>query len=214
MNNLVILFALSLPVTISTTEVKANAPQHEIRKNEPSEAEYTYMSKGIIDENFYDVIAVLTDIEKRPEWVYSLAKTEIIDGSTENKIIVYERIELPWPFNDRDYIVRYHFKHHQQDRIDIEFINVVHPDKPPLDGVVRVPHLKGHMIFENLASDQTKYIYHMDIKVGGWINEWLFKFLSQDLPEQFLQDLSMRVKKTKGHYKDFIQTYRKRIQTK
>ena len=49
------------------------------------ESVYSYMAKGEIYENFFEVLAVASDIKKRPEWVPNQKTSRIVQGRSELK---------------------------------------------------------------------------------------------------------------------------------
>src|SRR5688572_5457703 len=65
-----------------------------------------FKAEGRLDLNFYELLAVLNDIPRRVEWVENLAEIRTLTNENTEKLVVYNRFDLPWPASDRDSIVK------------------------------------------------------------------------------------------------------------
>ena len=85
----------------------------------------------------------------------------------------------------------------------VEFNRVRDARRPPLDGIVRVPHSQGFTRLRWVDPNRTHVIYQLDSDPGGSLPRWLIRWISKDLPSRILKSLRKQVSKTRNDYRDF-----------
>src|SRR4051812_36642435 len=65
-----------------------------------------YRAEGVIEANVFELMAVIADLSRRPEWVRNLESSTAIEGDIASSVLLYERYNFPWPASDRDTITQ------------------------------------------------------------------------------------------------------------
>ena len=157
---------------------------------------------ALINARLLDVLAVLTDTPRRTEWVHKCIDSRILKQIDELNRIVYNRTEAPWPVSDRDVVVHSRSKvNFEKNEIYIGFKNTRKENFPEIDGVVRIPRIKGFYLLQGIDNERTRVTYQIDADPGGSLPTWLSKLTSQKLPRETLTGLRAQVQKTAGSEK-------------
>jgi len=164
---------------------------------------------GVLPVNLYHLLAIVEDVKRHNEWVYRVARAEIVERPNPFKLRAYMRFDFPWPASDRDGIVNVNVKrtwspHHE---IGISFKRTVDRRKPVYEGVVRVPWSRGGTTLRWLTPTSTRVEYLIDTDPGGMLPKWLVRWISQDLPLKILNGLRRQVKKTVNDYDPFLNAW-------
>lgn len=108
-----------------------------------------------------EVRAVLLDLEAFRVWFPALREWRVLvrrDTSAE----VYGRQRLPWPFSDRDYVVRYRWTD-DEEGLDLEAVGQSGASPGAPDGVVRVERLRSEWrVSPDGDSARVQYAYEGD----------------------------------------------------
>jgi hypothetical protein len=89
----------------------------------------------------------------------------------------------------------------EKKEITIGFKNTNKENFPEIDGVVRIPRIKGFYLLQGIDNERTRVTYQIDADPGGSLPTWLSKLTSQKLPRETLTGLRAQVKKTAGSEK-------------
>lgn len=161
----------------------------------------------IIDANIFEILGVLQDVERNPEWMHACVAAKRLKKYSDKEFLVYNRSGAPWPISDRDVVVRSRASIDRENMILTITMHSTESDlMPPVDGVVRMPRLNGHYRFSEAGPGKTQIEYQIDADPGGLLPAWLAKMASRDIPLRTLVNLRNRVKKTAAHgtYKEYI----------
>lgn len=170
----------------------------------------SYMAEGEIHENFFEVLAVSSDIERRSEWVPNLKYSSVVDGDLESKVILHEEFNLPWPVQNRDSIIECKIiKNYKNKELLIQYYRVEHPKVPIQKGIVRVPKASGQMHFKFIDEKTTHARYEIELDAGGALPQFVVNFFIKKAPIQALEGLVKQIKKTKGQYNSFLEKHKK-----
>jgi hypothetical protein len=165
---------------------------------------------GVLDENIFDVLAVLHDAPRRVEWVHKCIDSRMLKQVNELDRVIYNRTTAPWPISDRDVIV---FAKVAIDRpnqtVKVSFKTVDYPGFPEVDGVVRMRRLRGFYEIKALSDRKTQVTYQVDADPGGLLPAWLIKLASKDLPLKTIMKLRKQVRKTRkaNTYREFLERW-------
>ena len=158
---------------------------------------------GIIEADYWDVLAVLLDVEERPNWAHKCVETRVIRDEGARGRIIYDRVDAPWPVSDRDIVVRSTMEVDlERKQIQIKFQQVWDCDVPEVEDVVRMPRMKGHYVLQATGDGFTKVEYQIDADPGGLLPNWLIDMASREIPFETLRGLRTQVGrqlKTKKH---------------
>lgn len=166
--------------------------------------------KGVatLDEDFYDVLAVLRDTEHYAEWMHNCREARLLEAKDDFTLIVYNRVATPWPLEDRDTVVRTRIKvDYEREHVVIRFANTRSRLQGEIDGVTRMPLLKGFYKLEKLGPAKTRVTYQAQADPGGLIPDWLVERDSRDIPKHTIVSLRKRVRATRGTYKAFLKRW-------
>jgi len=165
----------------------------------------TYKAEGIIPVNLLDLLAVISDVPRRPEWLPDIDESRILEGDIESRVIIYERFDMPWPVTDRDCVVEsVIYKDFAHGVVTVTFKEIEHPAKPPVEGLVRIPIMRGQMQFSYLDSDRTVATYEATLDIDTSLPDWLFQIALRRLPIFTLEAITQQVKRTRGQYNAFV----------
>ncbi len=175
------------------------------QRTSPGQDLPTLRGKTTMNANIFEILAVLQDIKRQPEWIYNCVQARVIQKISDNERIIYSLTDAPWPASDRDSVARTKFRILEgAQRIRLDFRSVRHPKVPEIPGVVRVPRFRGHYDLKILPDGRSQVLYQFDSNPGGAVPRWLAAQESQKVPVRMLRSLRAQVKKTRGQYQAFI----------
>jgi hypothetical protein len=173
-----------------------------------SQALPRYKAEGLIDANIFDLLAVLADVGRRPQWVRNLVEIRWLAGDVESLVTFYEQYYLPWPCNNRDSVVESTItKDNKRLTVSVDFHEVVRPDAPVRSGVTRMPAVRGSLFFQYVDKGHSYARLVMSIDVGGQLPGWAVKHYVREAPVMTMEGLAAQVKRTRGLYRDFVRAH-------
>jgi len=123
-------------------------------------------AKSTLDAPISDIRRIIEDKVNYPNIFKRIETTKIITDE-----IVYIALDMPFPFADRDYVIKY-----IQEQVDDEFIYrfyaVIHPDAPLHRKYVRLIHASGGWKLKSLDSTKTEIIYTWNGELLGDFPNW------------------------------------------
>lgn len=168
---------------------------------------------GVVDAPLLVVLAVITDADRHHEWIFSCSDSAMIAQDTETTGVVYNRTATPWPVPDRDVVLTSRVEVIDGEReIIVRFSATQNPQKPPVDGVVRMTYLQGHYHLWAEGEGRTRVEYQVDSDPGGRLPTWLATRGTRDMPLESLKGLRAQLVKTRGIYQERVQTLRRTVQ--
>jgi hypothetical protein len=146
------------------------------------------------------VVAVLTDWESYPEWVYRCSASSALKELSDSTFIHYQTVQAPWPVQSRDFIVMVTV--HQDPRSKVVTITAAAlPDYiPRKKDFVRITLCKSAWTITPLTRGILQIEYRLLVDPGGSVPAWLVNAASVDGPFQTSLNLMSRPQLPK--YKD------------
>ncbi|PKM21737.1 MAG: hypothetical protein CVV10_07840 [Gammaproteobacteria bacterium HGW-Gammaproteobacteria-14] len=142
-------------------------------------------------------IAVLSDIERFPEWVFQCHAAKLLPEFGED--LAYIEIKGIWPVSDRDGVARTTI-HQEPDTLITTIRSVAAPDiVDEVPGTVRIPQLENQFVFEPLADGWTRITFETQVDPGGMIPAWLANFVATRAPLTTLQKMQQQMKDSRYH---------------
>jgi len=174
--------------------------------DEPDSDRVVPRFKGVttIDAPMYQLLAILADMERAPEWNSKLIVSDVLERKSDLDLRFYWRFEAPWPVDDRDGVLQSQVTH-DGDALVAAFRTVSGPERPSPDGVTRFGWLRGHFRFTPLGPSRTRVEHLVDADPSGMIPSWLVQFVTKNIPVESLSGLRRQAAKTQGQYDAFIQ---------
>ena len=124
------------------------------------------------------------------EWVHHCADSYGLPGGEFNERYAYSVNAMPWPVNDRDYVLRIETESEAEgDRITMN-METVSDRKPEKNGYIRITTSYTVYEFERTDDGRTRMIWHQHAEPGGAIPNWLVNRLLTDLPVKSLKRLN------------------------
>ena len=152
-----------------------------------------FKGETVIPRSSADIIAELRQVEHHTEWMYRCSQSEIIQRINEEHVVIYNRVDVPWPIKDRDVILDTAF-HVESDRMVVLTFKNHDPKLRPLpERVVRMPKLEGFYKLWQMTPTRTKVVYQVEADVGGAVPKWIAARVAKEMPYETLFALRDRV---------------------
>ncbi len=178
----------------------------EVADQEMPDVRGTMTMKG----DFYEICALIQDIDHTCDWAQRCTGSRVIKRINDAEMIFYSRTTAPWPVQDRDAVL--HAVATGLERGDdavMRFESIQTPLGPPVDGVVRMPVLKGHYRLQRIDDQTTKLEFTVHADIGGWIPTWLSKSLSKAIPFDTLAGIRRHLPKVRMRYAEKVEKWQK-----
>ncbi len=164
-----------------------------------------------IEASIFEVLAVIADVSRQIEWMHDCVESRRLRKDGADASVIYNRTDAPWPVSDRDVVLRSQTTLLEPSRhVAVRFENITDPGVPPVDDVVRIPRLIGEYDLVSVAQARTRVSYSLDLDPGGSIPAWAAARTARETPLKTLLGLRKQVEATRGHYVEFVTTWRER----
>lgn len=135
--------------------------------------------------------AVLLDLERFPQWVPRLAGWNVVERDA-GAVVVYGRQHLPWPFRDRDYVIRYTWRSQADGVFVLESRSEEGSGPAPVAGIVRLRAAQEKWQLVPNEGGGTAVAYTFNGNLDGWMPHfWQRAVWKRDIV-QLLQRLGER----------------------
>jgi hypothetical protein len=135
------------------------------------------------------LVQVLMDVPHYVDWAENIKFSRLLKKISEEEIIIYSELKVPWPFDNRDIIdrTRVHWTDNK-DTVILEIKSV--PDYiPEKEGVVRMPLADGGWNIYRISPGKVSVVYSFAADPGGRIPSWLVNMFIVDGPYKTLNNL-------------------------
>lgn len=129
------------------------------------------------------VVSVLKDASARYSWAHNTIEVREVERPNKDVVIIYNKIDAPWPVSDRDNITQFSFSYPSSTtaRIDMK-IHKTHSKAPVYSGVVRINRMEGHWILKDNGNGTVDLMQQCVADPGGSIPDWLANSVVVDNP--------------------------------
>ena len=142
-----------------------------------------------------ELVAIVYDIDSYPLWIANLETANILEKVSEEEIYYYYQAAVPWPFKNRDDVMRFVMKKNT-DNEGVTILFTGHPDYiPEKDKIVRMRLNKGHWKFTPVSNGETEIDYVFFTDEGKGYPNWLVNIFIVDGPFEIISNLKEQVKK-------------------
>jgi len=141
------------------------------------------------------LISVLLDVNDSKEWIYATKKATLLQQLSPTQVIYYSEIALPWPINNRDFIVQLSIT---QDSVSktVKAVSINKPGwLPRFKDIVRVEQAYAQWLITPMANGLLHVEYELQVDPGGCIPAWLVNMFATTGPFYTFQKLREQVKK-------------------
>ena len=156
-----------------------------------------FRGRGVIKANIIEVAAVIRDASRNTEWMKNCVDAKTVRLLTAVDAIAYNRTGSPVPLiSDRDTVLKVETKVARDKKmIWVVFNQIEDPKAPVIDGVVRMPVLKGHWRLRQISTNETELEYQVQADPGGALPAWLVNLVSRKMPYHTVLNMRTQVKK-------------------
>lgn len=141
------------------------------------------------------LVAAILDIKTCGEWVYNSKKNILIKQISPLDLIYYAEVEVPWPVENRDYVVHIKVDQHPQTKV----VTVNSPCVPGYvdekEGIVRINQSIAKWTITPLGKNQVKAEYVLEVDPMGSIPAWLTNLFATKGPYETFRKLKVHVQK-------------------
>ena len=168
------------------------------RRDLPETRLAEFRVEGIIKASCAKIMALFSDLTYYPQWVIRCIKAELLEQNfSENTYdmpfneyyqIVYAETDFPWPFQNRDYILKGSMsyvppQYGRSEYYVLETHAVRHQKKPQQQGKVRMTTM--NMVLKLTPMGESRRETEVDMTIhgdpGGFFPTWLANALSKDI---------------------------------
>jgi hypothetical protein len=148
-----------------------------------------FKGETVIPRSSEDIITELKQVEHHTEWMYRCAQSEIIQHVSDEHLVIYNRVDVPWPIKDRDVILDTAFHAESERMVVLTFKNHDPKLRPLPERVVRMPKLEGFYRLWKMTPTRTKIVYQVEADVGGAVPKWIAARVAKEMPYETLSAL-------------------------
>jgi hypothetical protein len=151
----------------------------------------------LVDASIKKVLALLNDQDQKTDWMHQCIENWVVEYKAMGNLVVYNRTHSPFPLiADRDVVAETKLRFDvKAGRIDITAVNIVHPKKGLVKGVVRMEQLALLWSLQFISKTKTKVVYEVQTDPGGWLPAWVVNLVAKGIPYETLVGLREQVHK-------------------
>lgn len=167
-----------------------------------------FRGTAVVQAPLYEVAAVVQDVDRACEWTARCKGSRVLKRLGDVEMLFYSRTDAPWPVADRDAVLDARGTGMDEGvDVTVTFARTESPLMPPVDGVVRMPTLRGHYRLVRIDDRSTKVEFQVAAHPGGMIPDWLANRLARDIPYDTLTGLRKQVGRMRGKYPAFVEKW-------
>jgi hypothetical protein len=135
------------------------------------------------------LVAILMDIKRQKEWVYSTVSSSLIKSISSMDLIYYTEKDMPWPVTNRDAVI--HLKIVQDATTKITTISATSIDNivATKRDLIRVPISTVTWTITPITSNSIKIVYEARLDPGGTIPAWVVNMFTTKGPFETFKKL-------------------------
>ncbi|MCF0055435.1 START domain-containing protein [Dyadobacter sp. CY356] len=159
----------------------------------------------ILNASASQLVAVIMNIEKGQEWVYSTKSCVLLKQVSPSELYYYSEVILPWPAQNRDFVAHITVTQNPANKIitvDAPCVNGYVPEKA---NIVRIQKSLGKWMITPLSKNQVKIEYTLAVDPAGTIPAWLVNLVASQGPLETFKKL--RTQLQKQEYKNVHLSY-------
>ena len=142
------------------------------------------------------------EVEAKKQWVDRMMEFQVLE-LTDDHSVTYSSYNLPWPMNDRDFVIRSDFVLDKKEKTFTLFLKSVEHEKAPETVGVRGVVYKSRYALKALSKDQTKVEVEIHSDPKGLLPKWLINRIQRRWPYNTLSKMELQAAKphVKSHKK-------------
>ena len=167
------------------------------RQRVPGQTAIGVKGRATMDVPIQYIAELLLDAdgEKKKEWVDMLSDFYVLDSSP-TVITSYTLVSMPWPLEDRDFVVRTAINFDDVNHeLLLSFASDTHPKAPPTPGV-RGEMSQGTYRLRALSSTTTLVEVETQVSLKGMIPDWVVNYAQKSWPYNTLTKMKAAAMKS------------------
>ena len=153
------------------------------QKTIPNSDLFAFRGEGVVDVHISKLQSVLFNEKRGSEWVDLMEEAYPVTDWSEDKRTIYQKYDLPWPIQDRDYVMTQKRNFSIDTKtITATYQSVESPKKPPQECCVRAYAQRTYWKMEALPNGQTKVAVEVQTDPKGALPSWLINMIQKDWP--------------------------------
>jgi START domain-containing protein len=141
------------------------------------------------------LMAILKDVGNNKNWVYNTKESHLIQAVNENELLYYAETRLPWPFSNRDVVIRMHFECDSSANVLKVKARGEPGAAPEISGRVRVPKFRDYWSVKFDGVDTLNILYFLEVNPGGYISPAVANLFVTKGPYETFHSLAKQLKK-------------------
>ena len=153
-----------------------------------------FRGQTFIDASIDQILTEMLDWKSHTQWMFACAESTLLKQIEPDHMIMYNRLDVPWPVWDRDVIADIAIERSADKKyIKVAFRSISSDLRSVPKKVVRLPKLIGFYKLWEIEPGKTKIMYQVEAELGGSIPRWIAVRGARDLPHTTLLKLRERV---------------------
>lgn len=175
--------------TISTADAVEVA-----RKTVEGSPLFAFRGEGVVAAPIAKVYATVVDNAHSHQWVDMLQPVATLKGAGTDDRVVYQHYDLPWPVQDRDYVLRMRTSLDPAAKVaTVQFGSTTDPARPDQDCCVRGEVVRTFWKLEALPGGQTKVTIEVQTDPKGSLPAAIVNMVQKDWPYNTVTGLRRQV---------------------
>lgn len=159
----------------------------------PGSAIVALRATGVLDAPIDQVMEVLRRVEIAGQWMPDITEKSTIDETSDLEAVTYSINRLPWPFANRELILKNALRIDMASRfLVVDIYSVERGDLPVRKDAVRAFMHCGQTRMRPLPDNRTEMDIILFLDPRGAIPAWLANFAQRRMPYNFLRSLERK----------------------
>lgn len=166
-------------------------------------------AEAIIDYPLANIVSVLSDSDRKSEWVPRQVVNTIVEEKNPFDRIEYSQYSAPWPLKDRTFIIKVLGNYNEKEKLlTIDISSVKHPKFPLKEEFVRGETYRGRIELKKLGPNKTAFQTWLITDFKGGIPNWVINLLQAKWPYKLVKNLNKQLARpdivVHDHYKSLL----------
>ena len=143
----------------------------------------------VLNASLSQLTALLLDTKAHEQWVYNTKTSYLVKQLSDNHLLYYSEISMPWPLTNRDVVVEMTISQEPGTKVIYISVNTADNYVPVNKDKVRVPLSKVNWTVTCIGQNQLSIEYVGQADPGGAVPAWLVNSFSTKGPFETFKKL-------------------------
>ncbi len=170
----------------------------EVYTRKPENSDFKEIKSVVyIKTSLNSIVSLISDWESYPKWVYRCDKSITLKKINEAEFMHYQTIMVPWPAEDRDFVVNVTLAQNEETKI-VTIKSICNSNYiPPVKSHIRITELNASWTLVPLKDGVIEVTYQLLVNPGGSVPAWLVNIAAVDGPYETMINFKSSVMKKK-----------------